>query len=68
MRFVVVLLFGLAASAAIAQVQTPLEQALSDKLINEINENVQLRIRLMASEARIDELKRQKAKEDKPTK
>lgn len=49
------IVFLLLTSAAFAQ-QTTAEQALSQKLLEEMNSNIQLRIQLIQAQAKIKEL------------
>lgn len=63
MRTLAILL--LLTSVALAQQAPPIAQALSEKLIEEINANVQLRVRLLDAQAKIKSLEeKDNAKQD----
>lgn len=51
-----IIIFLLLTSTAFAQQQTPSEQALAQKLLEEVNANIQLRIQLINAQAKIKEL------------
>ena len=63
MRIIAWILTGVVCCTTVAlaqQLPTPQEQALSSKLMVEINENIQLRTQLVIDEAKLKELQQNK--------
>jgi hypothetical protein len=58
-RVIWCLIFLLLAPAAFAQTANPREQAISGKLMEEINQNLEYRRALIEAQAMIEELKKQ---------
>lgn len=61
---IIILLLSVLPVLAQSQQQTPFEQALSAKLMEEINANIQLRMQLVQAQAMIKDLE---AKSEKPS-